>query len=329
MSNEAQVVVDQPHLVLLPQATAAAAVEWLRHEFPQVRFVMLSADGEVPRDARHAKVLFRSIMSMAALEKAVSQLPALEWIQTSTAGFNWVMVPEVAARQIRLTRTANVLNRPIAEHVLTLTLALLKQLPELFRAQQRAEWIRPAIRPLYGATVGIIGAGAIGREAAVRFRAFGARVIGTKRKPTPLPEFDEVLGSEATRELLSTVDVLVIACPLTSETRHLIGIEELKLMKPNAVLVNVARGEVVVEADLVAALRSGLIAGAALDVFATEPLPGHSPFWDLPNVIVSPHASFIAPGNEAGVLAEFVENLKRYLNGRDLLNEIGSRELGY
>lgn len=301
----------------------------LMHAFGDLRFETLPPDGSVPEGAHHAEVLFRAGMPHDTLRKTLEQAPKLQWIHTASAGFNWVLIPEVKAGTVRLTRTANVLNTPIAEFVVTLAFALLKRLPQLFIAQREHRWERPNIQSLDGKTVGILGAGAIGTQTARRFRALGMRTLGIKRHPEPLPDFDAVMGPHDLNRLLEDVDILVVACPLTSETRNLIGRRQLERMKPSAVLINIARGEILVEDDLVEALRSGVIAGAGLDVFTVEPLPDDSPLWDLPNVIITPHASYIAPENERGMLEEFIENLRRYLADEPLLNEIKSRELGY
>jgi phosphoglycerate dehydrogenase-like enzyme len=307
----------------------ARHVETLRGHFPFVEFQVLEKDGVVPKSARGSRVLLRTVMTLDALETAVSQLPQLEWVHTSTAGFNWAMTPSVVSRRIKLTRTADVLGQPIAEHALTLALALLRRLPELTRAQQAATWIRPALRVLSGRTVVIIGAGSIGRESAKRFKALGCRVLGLSRSGTQVPGFDDVAEAGRLRDLLPEADVLLIACPLTPETHGLLGEPELSLMKPDAIIVNVARGEIISEGPLLEALRNQRISGAALDVFSVEPLPPESEFWRLPNVIVSPHCAFMAPGNLEGVLVEFMQNLDRFVAGEPLENELRSWELGY
>jgi phosphoglycerate dehydrogenase-like enzyme len=236
----------------------------------------------------------------------------------------------VAASDIVLTRTANVLNKPIAEFVVAMALALFKGLPAFLNQQRERQWRRPeTLATMVGATAVIIGAGAIGRETAVRLRAMGMRVLGMKRTPEPLAEFDEVVGSDGLENLLRQADLLVLACPLTPETHHLVGSAQLGLMKRTAVIVNIARGAVMVEADLIEALTTGAIAGAGLDVFDVEPLQEDSPLWTLPNVIVTPHVSYLADENEPAMLEEFGENLQRFLDGAPLLNVLKSRELGY
>ncbi len=316
--------------LLLSSRIGAETDDVLAKRFPTLKLVRLPESGNVPDEARNATVLYRAGMPHDALRTALTQLPHLDWIHTASAGFNWVLIPEVVARPIRLTRTARVLDIPIAEYVIATTLALLKGLPGLLEAQRARRWEREvSARGLLGATVGVIGAGAIGSAAATRFRSFGAKVLGMKRSPAPLAEFDEVLAPSELNRLLAESDVVVVACPLTPETRHLLGAPQFALMRPHAILVNVARGEVLVEADLVEALLERRFAAAALDVFAEEPLPSESPLWDLENVILTPHISYVDPTNSDRGLIEFADNLERYIAGAPLLNEIKSRDLGY
>ena len=321
---------DGPRCVLLSSAFGAETLLLLASRFPQVRFELLPDSGEVPKHAADATVLLRKGMPHAALHVALDGAPDIGWIHTASAGFNWVLTPRVAASDIVLTRSANVVNTPIAEFVVALALALFKELPMFLGQQAERRWRRPeTLRTMTGATAAIIGAGAIGRESAVRLKALGMRVIGMKRTPEPVPEFDEILGPDGLSRLLEEADLLVVACPLTPETHHLIGREQFAQMKSNAVVVNIARGAVMVEEDLIEALKTGVIAGAGLDVFDTEPLPADNPLWALSNVIVTPHISYLADENERATLEEFGENLRRFLNKEPLLNALKSRELGY
>jgi phosphoglycerate dehydrogenase-like enzyme len=316
--------------LLLSSRLADDTYRTLTGRFPSLRIVVLSEDGTVPHEVRDATVLYRAGMSADALRTALAQLPDLTWIHTASAGFNWVLIPEVIERPIRLTRTANVLDVPIAEYVVGTTLALLKRLPRFLASQRQRRWERSLdARGLQGATVGIIGAGAIGRATAQRFRPFGTRVLGIKRDPAPVDGFDEILPPTGLDRLLAAADVLVVACPLTPETRHLLGRRQFERMRSEAILVNVARGEVLVEHELVEALRDGTIAAAALDVFTEEPLPSDSPLWDLDNVILTPHVSYVDPTNLTRGVDEFAENLERFMAGEPLQHELKSRELGY
>ncbi len=319
---------DRP-TVLLSYHADPGVWDALRSRFPEVRFVSVDTDGTVPPDGLGATALFRAAMPKEALSKAVVQAEELRWVHTSTAGFDWVLVPEVVERSLTVTRTARALSRPIAEFVLAMILMHLKQVPALLDSQRDRTWSQPAMRTLDGLTVGIIGAGAIGSQIAARCRAFGAAVIGTKRVPAPLPMFDEVLAPEHLLDVLSRSDIVVLACPLTRDTEHLIDAAAFRAMKRDAFLVNIARGAVVVEADLVDALQSGVIAGAALDVFETEPLPSEHPLWTTPRAIVTPHVAYRAPTNFEHAIEEFGDNLERFINGRALENELGSLALGY
>jgi phosphoglycerate dehydrogenase-like enzyme len=316
--------------LLLSSRLADDTYHTLTGRFPSLRIVVLPEEGTVPEDVRDATVLYRAGMSADALRTALSQLPDLAWIHTASAGFNWVLIPEVIQRPIRLTRTANVLDVPIAEYVLGTTLALLKRLPQFLASQRQRRWERALdARGLQGATVGIIGAGAIGRATAQRFQPFGSRVLGLKRDPAPVDGFDEILPPTELDRMLDLADVVVVACPLTPETRHMLGRPQFERMRAEAILVNVARGEVLVEHELVEALRDSVIAAAALDVFTEEPLPSESTLWDLDNVILTPHVSYVDPENLTRGVAEFAENLERYLAGEPLRHQLKSHDLGY
>lgn len=319
-----------PTCILLSNSFGVETLLLLAKRFPHVRFELLPDSGVVPEHAGDATVLLRKAMPHDVLHTTLDGAPGIDWIHTASAGFNWVLTPRVAATDIVLTRTANVLNTPIAEFVVALTLALFKRVPTFLDQQRERVWRRPeTLTTMTGATASIIGAGAIGRATAARLQAFGMRVLGMKRTPEPLPGFDAVLGPDGLDTLLEQADLLVLACPLTPETVHLIGREQFARMKSTAVIVNVARGAVMVEEDLVDALRTGVIAGAGLDVFTTEPLPPDSRLWSLPNVIITPHVSYLAGENEAAILDEFCENLRLYLAGEPLLNTLKSHELGY
>src|SRR3990172_212047 len=203
-------------------------------------------------------------------------------------------------------------------------------LPVATRNQMTHRWDRASVigEELWGKTVGILGLGSIGREVAARCRAFGMRVIGTKRTPAAVPHVDQVLPPDGLDEVLRAADYLVIILPLTEQTRGLIGARELGLMKPTAYLINVARGAIVQEAALIAALRTGRLRGAGLDVFEREPLPQDSPLWEMEQVILTPHVSGAVPDYYDRALPLFCENLSRFLTGAPLLNMVDKRQ-GY
>lgn len=182
---------------------------------------------------------------------------------------------------------------------------------------------------LFGKTLGIVGAGSIGTRIAGYAQAFGMRVLGTKRSPEPQPGFDTIHSPGALPMLLEASDVVVLACPLTPETRHMMGYAEFQQMKRDSYLINIARGALIVEADLIRALNEGLIAGACLDVFELEPLPAESPLWNVPSLFISPHCSYRSPQVRARVIDEFSENLNRYLQGEPVKNTMRHVALGY
>jgi len=179
---------------------------------------------------------------------------------------------------------------------------------------------------LCGKTLGIVGLGGIGSEVAKRAKAFGMRVIATRRRPDRRSEFaDEVRGADELGWLLGESDFVAVCSALTHETRHLIGAEELKRMKATAYLINIGRGGLVDEGALVAALRGGEIAGAGLDVFEREPLPSESPLWEMPNVMITPHDAGSSPRSHERLMEVFLENLRRYVAGEPLLNVVDKR----
>jgi phosphoglycerate dehydrogenase-like enzyme len=257
----------------------------------------------------------------------VAQAPDVRWVQLGSAGSNgW---HSIRPNDLLLTKASGTFGVPIAEWVLGTMLMLTRNL-HLYRDQQHtATWkVLSGAREIHGATVGIVGLGDIGREVARRVSAFGCRVLGARRTAggETLPFVDEVLPLD---ELIPQADFLVLAMPGTPETDRMINAGRLAAMKPGAHLINVGRGSTVDEAALADALRSGHLAGAALDVTTVEPLPADSPLWQMPQVILTPHSSGISPQANADRLnAIFCENLRRYQAGEPLINVV-DRKAGY
>lgn len=318
-----------PTTVLLSRAVDDAQRARLRQAFPEVGFVVLDEDGDVPAAGRAATGLLRVALSKPHLSRALQQAPDVRWVHTSTAGFDWAIVPEIAARGIVLTRSAASYAIPIGEFVLALVAAHAKRLGALARAQREHRWASVEPLELADLTVGLVGAGGIAREVAWRCRALGMRVIATQRTPRDQPEFDAVWPATALHALVAASDVVVVACPLTPETRGLIDGAALAAMRPGAYLINVARGPVVDAAALLEALHAGRLAGAALDAFDEEPLPADDPLWDAPGVTVTPHTSFKSPRNLDRVAEEFAANLRRFLAGEPLHHALRDAALGY
>jgi phosphoglycerate dehydrogenase-like enzyme len=264
-------------------------------------------------------------MSNAELARHIEAMPRLRWIHSCTAGVDQVSIPAIATGAITMTRSAASHNVAIGEFVLALILSVAKRFPELHRLQLARQWRKRgtgSIGEVGGRSVGIVGAGAVGREIAWRCRAMGMRVLGTRRHPKPVEGFDEVLAADELPRLLAEADFVVLSLPLTSETRGLISAAELARMRPGAWLINVSRGSVVVEADLVEALRDGTIGGACLDVFEVEPLPPDNPLWDLANVVITPHCASDTPETLTRSVREFEHNLRRFIAGERLVAEV-------
>jgi phosphoglycerate dehydrogenase-like enzyme len=251
--------------------------------------------------------------------------PRLKWIQLTSAGADRLLNSGFVEQGITVTTVSGLHATPIGEFIIGAMLQWAKGAPRTLRAQIKHEWTRFAPTELYGKTVGIVGIGHIGAEAARLAKAFGCRVIATKRSATTVETADyadEIMPSSELPRLLAESDYVVLCVPLTNDTRGLIGEKELRTMKPSAFLVNIARGPVIVESALISALREGVIAGAALDVFEREPLPADSPLWDMENVILTPHVSGGTEIYNKRASEIFADNLRRYLSRQPLRNVV-------
>jgi D-2-hydroxyacid dehydrogenase (NADP+) len=260
----------------------------------------------------------------------LERAPRLRWIQSIGAGYDQFPLDELRRRGIRLSSARGVNRNAVSEHALAMILALARKLPEARDNQRRHVWrgmisnVPAREDELGGKTLGIVGIGHIGSRTAALAKAFAMRVVATKRTPqTYEGPADEVLPADRVDDLLRQSDFVVLHCPLTEETRGLISRERLALMKPSAYLINVARGAVVDEPAMLDALRRGAIAGAAIDHFYDEPLPADSPFWDMDNVLITPHTAGETQKYEHNVVDILMENLERLERGEaDLQNQI-------
>jgi len=266
--------------------------------------------------------LWQDAALRTAVLPQVFRIERLKWFHTFSAGTDSPAFRQIVERGTVLTNSSGASAPSIAQYVLAMMLHRVKRMDDWHAAQQRREWAPVQTSELTGQTAGIIGTGAIGTAVARLAQAFGMRVLGMRRSEAPAAHVDETLPRARLRELLQRSDFVVLACPLTSETERLIGEDELRAMKPTATLINVARGRIVDEAALITALREDWIAGACLDVFATEPLPAASPLWSLPNAIVTPHNSGYSPLNNARAMAIFLDNLGRFVRGEPLRNVV-------
>ncbi len=255
-------------------------------------------------------------------------IPRVKWIQGTSTGIGQLLVRTgLIHSPITFTTARGIHAKPLADFAQMSMLWFAKGGFRMVRDQAAHRWERYCGRDLAGTTVGLVGLGTIGREVAARCRAMGMRVIATKRTAAVSAGgsgssdlVDELVPLSDLPVLLQQADFLVLAVPQTPETEGLIGKRELDVLKPGAVLINVARGVVVDEPAMIAALQQGRLDGAALDVFAKEPLPADSPLWDMPNVLVSSHSASTIDSENARLTDLFCENLRRYLRGESLLN---------
>lgn len=260
----------------------------------------------------------------------VKQAIDLKWIQTISAGVDKLPLQELAQRHIVLTNARGVHTIQMSEFTLSLMLQWVRKANLLHERQQSKIWDNQVrFEELHGQTIGIIGAGAIGEAVARKAKAFDMKVIGLNRSGTPQPAFDmTVHGEEGLSYLLSNSDFVVLLLPSTTKTRGFLNKEHLSLMKPSAFLINLARGDVIDENDLILALQEGKLAGAALDVFEQEPLPSTSPLWSMDNVILTPHIAGASAHYTERVSSIFYHNVRAMLDGGEMMNVVNLTE-GY
>ena len=246
----------------------------------------------------------------------------LRWIQTTGAGADQLMPFEDLPRGVLLTNAAGINEDMMADFTIALVLALQLNLKRYMDQQRARQWNRVQAEELIGKTLAVIGLGRIGKGVARRAKTLGMRVIGTSRSAAPVAAVDAIFPAEHLHAVLEQADYVALTVPLAPASVHLMDGKALDAMRPTAYLINVSRGRVVDERALVEALRSGRIAGAALDVFEEEPLPADSPLWGLENVILTPHVGGDLKGFSARSVKLFCENIGRYLRGEPLVNQV-------
>ncbi len=322
----------------------ARDLERIREAAPGARLVTVSAEGLADGPLDDVEVMLRGWLSSEAFDRILARAPRLAWVHSATSGVERALTPAALERGLVVTNARGVFSRPIAEYVLMMILAVSRKLPELLELQRERTW-----QPLEGVelrdvTVGIVGLGSIGRSVAALASAFGCRVIAVRRHasgadaaarpgqggdsadgrdeepPFALDMLDRVGGPETLPALLAESDFIVLAAPLTPETIDLIDAEALAAVKPGAWIVNVARGRLIDERALLRALRDGSLGGAILDTFREEPLQSMSSFYDLPNVIVTPHTAWSSGRVLDRSVELFCDNLRRFAAGEPLRN---------
>jgi phosphoglycerate dehydrogenase-like enzyme len=321
-----------PVQVLLTETAGRLVDERAARVEPAVEQVRMRRDGRLTVDGREVDAgVVRAEVAFATGDmffrggaapwfELLLSLESLRWFQSPAAGYI-ALYDRLFDRGVRVTG-AHVNAIPIAEYVIQAVLARFQRADEWAAARASHECHPHEFREVFGTTWLVIGVGSIGSAVAERARALGARVLGHRRHPTGREPVHEMLPREALLDKLPRCDVVVLAAPATPETTTFVDDRILAAMAPDSVLVNVARGALVDEAALLAALDRGRPAAAILDVFATEPLPADSPFWEHPRVVLTPHSSAGGLARHGRVADLFVENLERYRNGQPLLHEV-------
>jgi glyoxylate/hydroxypyruvate reductase len=312
-------IINRPDLIGKPRYIADHSAKIERTPQQEAEWQALLAEAEILFDFDHSHH-----------EDLPDLAPRLKWIQATSAGIGqFVKRLRYGERTDWIFTTASGVHaRPLAEFALMAMLFFAKNYPYLQAEKANQHWARYCATELAGKTLAIIGLGRVGREVARLAKAFDMRVIGSRRDPNKgFDSIDHLYPPEELTPLLREANFLVLATPHTPETEKLIGAAEINTLPEGAVLINIARGAVLDEAALIAALRSSHLSGAALDVFEVEPLPPDSPLWAMPNVIISPHSASTAETENAKITRIFVDNLKAYLEGKPLSNVLDIERL--
>ena len=331
----------------------------IRTAAPGARLVTVSIEGQADGPLDDVEVLLRGFLSAEAFDRILARAPRLTWVHSASAGVERVLTVAGRDRGLVVTNARGVFSQPIAEYVLMMMLAVSRRLPQLLELQRERTWQPLEGTELRDVTVGIVGFGSIGQAVATLASSFGCRVLATRRRAearfepadpveprspedlvtAPADDLDiggllgrgvveRVMGPDGLPELLAESDFIVLAAPLTAATVDMIDEAALAAVKPGAWLINVARGRLVDERALLRALRDGPLGGAVLDAFREEPLSPGSPFYDLPNVIVTPHMSWSSGRVVDRSIALFCDNLRRFATATPLLNLVDP-SIGY
>ena len=306
--------------------------EGLRKRWPEMRVVHLPDYDQLPQELPDTDIF----VGYSLRAKQLKDAKKLKWLHSTAAGVAQLAYPELRHSGILVTNPSGVFSVPMAEHTMGLLLALARNLPDSVRQQDKAIWSQQELwdKPQHLAEVNgqvllIVGYGSIGRELGKRAKAFAMRVWGVTRSGVAdTADAEKVFPAARLREALPEADYVVLAAPETPQTKHLIGAQEIAKMKRGARLINVGRGSLVDEKELVGALEKGALGGAAIDVAETEPLPADSPLWGARNLLITPHTSALSDRLWQRQTALLVELLERWFDGREMFNRV-DLERGY
>lgn len=323
MDNETLLVLASP---------AEPQLRQLQELPPETNIAVGTTTEAFERTAPEATVIFSWSLSGKLLRDVFHMSPRVRWVHTRAAGLDNMLFPELVLHPVVLTNGSGVFSQSLGEFVLGAILYFAKEFRRMIHNQSAGRWEPFEVVEISRQTVGIVGYGDIGRAVATRARSMGMRVLGMTRRGPLLYNADPLVNqiySPADRAtMISQCDYIVVAAPLTPDTRGLIGAAEFAAMKPGAVVINVGRGPVIDEAALVRALSEGRIKGAALDVFDTEPLPPGHPFYQLENVLLSPHCADHTADWLDAAMRFFLDNFERYRKREPLLNVV-DKQMGY
>lgn len=311
---------NRPNLLLyyknIPRAKEIQSL--IEKRFPQVDVHLATG----PEEGFDAIADAEIVVGWATPPGLLEQAPRLRWFHKLGAGVDDLIMGDEIPEHVILTRTdGKVFGDRMAEYTIAYMLAFAQDIPRVLQQQKERRWAPFITNTITDQTIGVAGVGDIGSAVARKAYGLGAQVIGWRRSPGDVEGIYRMyVGPEEFRPFLAAADIVVIVLPLTPATRGLFDKDAFAAMRPGAYLINVGRGPIVVEADLIEALRSGHLAGAALDVFEQEPLPADNPLWELDNVIITPHMS--GPSLASDVAGPLLENLERYLKGWPLLKVV-------
>lgn len=305
--------------IVLNSPFADAYAGLIRERFPQVHAIVAPDPDRLARHIGEADVLLASSFPVELIDKA----KRLRWFQSSAAGVDSMLPIRDRVAHLIVTNARGIHGQIIADFVMAGVTMLQWDFRRFLREQAERTWNPRYVAPLAEKTLGVVGLGSIGQTVALRAKSAGMAVIGSKRNvSTPVEGVDRLFSSDALKDLLPLCDFVVLAVPSTKETTGLIGAAEIARIQPHAFLINIARGNIVVERELIKALRTGAIAGAMLDVFEREPLPDNSPLWDMPNVIATPHVAGSPINFTERLFSIFGDNIEHFLNGQPLKNVV-------
>ena len=318
-------------IIVLVLADPAGPQLAMLHALPGATISAGNTPAAFERTAPHASVILHGSSNAALLREVWPMAPRVRWVHTLSAGLDGLLFPALVESPVPLTNARGAFSDALAEFVIGAVLFFAKDFRRLVLSQMARKWEQFDIAEIGGQTLGLVGYGDIGRAVASRASALGLKVVALRRRPELSPDdpyVTHVFSVDGMAEMLGQSDYVVVVAPLTDASRGMIGETEFESMKPGAVLINVGRGPVVNEPALVRALEQRRIRGAALDVFDTEPLPASHPFYNLDNVLLSPHSADHTPDWKERTMRVFLENFERFRCGEPLLNVV-NKKLGY